>query len=84
MSKAQLLTTMGLLTLFGTAMVAAGLVNLSQMSDVSLSQAWNSLWDQHPLFAWVSTIYCALMVVFDLWVAVGIFYLVPAKNPVQR
>ncbi len=80
MNKSQLLTTMGFLTLFGTAMMAAGLLNLSQLSDYTVTQAWNALWDQHPLFAWVSTVYCVSMVAFDLWVMAGIFYLVPAKK----
>jgi hypothetical protein len=84
MNKAQLLTTMGLLTLFGTAMIAAGLLNLSQLSDYTITQAWNALWEQHPLFAWVSTIYCFLMAAFDLWVIAGIFYLVPSKKIAHR
>jgi hypothetical protein len=72
MKKSQLITAMGLLTLVGVAFVAAGLMNLSLAPDYTITQAWNELWDQHTLFAWVSTIYCSTMVVFDLWVAAGI------------
>jgi hypothetical protein len=81
MKKSQLITAMGLLTLAGVAFVAAGLLSLSQAPDYTLMQAWNELWDQHALFAWVSTIYCSTMVVFDLWVMAGILSQAPEKNP---
>ncbi len=80
MNKTQILATMGSLTLMGTAMVAAGLLSLSQLSDYTLLQSWNDLWDQRPLFAWVTVIYCFFMTAFDLWVLAGIFLLVPSKR----
>jgi hypothetical protein len=80
MKKSQLLTAMGLLTLAGIAFVAAGLLSLSQAPDYTITQAWNELWDQHALFAWVSAIYCSIMVAFDLWVITGILSQAPAKN----
>ena len=80
MKKPQLITAMGLLTGFGVAILAAGMLNLSQLSDYTLSQAWYELWEQHTLFAWVTTIYCSVMLAFDLWVMAGILYQAPEKN----
>jgi hypothetical protein len=80
MKKSQLITAMGLLTLAGAAFVAAGLMSLSQAPDDTIAQAWNELWDQHALFAWVSAIYCSIMVAFDLWVIAGIISQAPQKN----
>jgi hypothetical protein len=80
MNKSHLLTAMGLLTAFGIAITAAGLLNLSQLPDYTLTQAWNDLWEQHSLFAWTMSIYCSSMLIFDLWVLAGIFYLHPEKN----
>jgi hypothetical protein len=71
MKKSQLLTAMGLLTIFGLGIVAAGLFSVSQLSDYTLSQAWNALWEQHPAFAWAMSFYCAAMMTFDLWVIAG-------------
>jgi hypothetical protein len=83
MKKSQLLTAMGLLTVVGIAMLAAGMLNLSQAPDYTLTQAWNDMWDQHALFAWTATIYCSLMAAFDLWVIAGIIYQSPEKNLAQ-
>lgn len=80
MNRSQLLTAMGFLTLTGVAMVAAGLLNLSQVPSYSFTQAWSELWEQHTLFAWTTSIYCSLMLAFDLWVLAGIFYLSPQKE----
>jgi uncharacterized oligopeptide transporter (OPT) family protein len=80
MKKSQLLTAMGLLTGFGIAILVAGLLNLSQTSDYTLTQAWNELWDQHALFAGATTIYCSIMLVFDLWVMIGIISQAPEKT----
>ena len=80
MKKSQLITAMGLLTLTGVAFVAVGLLSLSQAPDYTISQAWNELWDQHALFAWVSAIYCSIMLAFDLWVIAGIISQAPQKN----
>ena len=80
MKKSQLLTAMGMLTLAGTAIVAAGLLNLSQLPDYTLSQAWSELWEQHTVFAWVTSIYCSIILACDLWVMAGIFYQSPEKK----
>jgi hypothetical protein len=80
MKKSQLITAMGLLTGLGVAILAAGMLNLSQLPDYTLSQAWSELWEQHTLFAWVTTIYCSVMLSFDLWVMAGILYQAPEKN----
>ena len=74
MKKSQLLTAMGFLTLFGVAMVAAGLASLSQLPDSTLTQAWSELWTQHQAFAWVMTIYCSVMLAFDVVVISGILF----------
>jgi hypothetical protein len=84
MKKSQLLTAMGLLTIAGIGILAAGMLSLSQLPDYTFTQAWNELWDQHTLFAWVLTIYCSVMVVFDVWVVVGILYQTPEKPPVNN
>jgi uncharacterized membrane protein len=84
MKKSQLLTAMGLLTLFGLAMVAAGLCSLSITPNESLTQAWNELWEQHALFVGVAIIYCSIMLAFDVWVVAGILYQSTRKTaPVQ-
>jgi len=83
MKKSQLLTVMGLLTVAGIAMVSAALMSLSQQPEVTIAQAWNDLWEQHALFAWVVTIYCSMMVLFDAWVVVGILSQVPEKKLAQ-
>jgi hypothetical protein len=80
MKKSQLLTALGLLTLTGIAMVAAGLTSLSQLPDTTLSQAWTGLWEQHALFAWVTAIYCSITAAVDLWVIFGILYQAPERN----
>lgn len=72
MKKSQLITAMGLLTGAGIAIVAAGLLNLSQLPNYTLAQAWNELWEQHQLFAWAMTLYCSIMFTFDIWVMAGI------------
>jgi membrane-bound ClpP family serine protease len=80
MKKSQLLTAMGLLTITGIAIVAAGLLSLSQQPSYTFAQAWSELWDQHTLFAWVLTIYCSMMLAFDLWVVIGILSQAPEKT----
>jgi membrane-bound ClpP family serine protease len=80
MKKSQLLTVMGLLTVAGIAMVSAGFMSLSQQPDYTVAQAWTEMWDQHAIFAWVTTIYCSMMVLFDLWVVVGILSQRPEKT----
>jgi len=80
MKRSQLLTAMGLLTLAGIAIAAAGLLNLSQTPNYTFTLAWNELWEQHTLFAWTTSIYCLVMLAFDLWVITGILYLNPEKN----
>jgi hypothetical protein len=72
MKKSQLITAMALLTIAGIAIVVAGLITISQLSDMTVSQAWNELWDQHAMFAWVMTLYCSIMMTFDLWVIAGV------------
>ncbi len=72
MKKSQLLTVMGLLTGAGVAIVSAGLINLLQLPDYTLAQAWTELWEQHQLFAWAMTLYCSIMITFDFWVIAGI------------
>ncbi|HXL73882.1 MAG TPA: hypothetical protein VN963_09685 [bacterium] len=84
MKKSQLIAAMGMLTIAGIAIVAAGLLSLSRLPDYTLTQAWNELWDQHTLFAWVLTIYCSIMIVFDLLVVAGILYQTPEKPPVNN
>jgi hypothetical protein len=80
MKKSQLLTVMGLLTAAGIAMVSAGLLSLSQQPNYTIAQAWAELWDQHAIFAWVATIYCSMMVIFDAWVVIGILSQRPEKT----
>ena len=72
MKKTQIFTIMSLLTGAGFLMIAVGLANLSQLPDYSLAQAWNSLWEEHNLFAWVATSYCSIIMICDLWVIAGI------------
>lgn len=75
---------MGLMTLFGTAMVCSGLLTVSQLDDHTFAQAWNRLWEVHPLFAWVAVLYCFVMVACDLWVISCVLFEAPGKNLAHR
>ncbi len=65
--KSQILTYLGILTIIGIVFLAASLLNLSQLPNYTLAQAWNELWDQHHFFTCVITIYCCVMVTCDIY-----------------
>ena len=78
MKKAQLLTVMALMTVLGIGITAVGFFSLVQQDpSFSYSQAWAKLWELHAAFGWTMAIYCAFMLLLDLWMAAGML----RKNP---
>jgi hypothetical protein len=66
-----MISLLGWLTGLGVAMIAIGLLFLSQLSADAVDQTWSQLAEKHMVFVWFAGIYCCVLMTLDLWVIAG-------------